>query len=76
VAVTNPPLCPTCGTAHGGAVYCDGSSIDWAARKAKALAWGRAQQAEHDKAAAARATGKVYTAKVIAYEVGDEIPIR
>jgi hypothetical protein len=61
--------CPTCGTAHGGAVRCDGSPIDWAGRRERALAWGRAQQAEHDKAAAARAAGKVYTAKRIDYEV-------
>jgi hypothetical protein len=66
----NPPTCPACGMAHGGAVRCDGSPIDWTARRAKALAWGRAQQAEHDKAAAARAAGRVYTARRIDYEVG------
>jgi hypothetical protein len=65
----NPPTCSTCGTAHGGAVRCNGTAVDWAARRVRALAWGRAQQAEHDKAAAARAAGKVYTAKRIEYEV-------
>jgi hypothetical protein len=63
------PLCPACGTAHGGATRCDGTAVGWERRRARALAWGRAQQAEHDKAAAARAAGKVYTARKIDYEV-------
>ena len=37
--MSQPPVCPRCGASHSGAVRCDGTPIDWAARKERARAW-------------------------------------
>ncbi len=51
--MSQPPVCPRCGASHSGAVRCDGTPIDWAARKARAQAWVAANAAlpAHKRAA-------------------------
>jgi hypothetical protein len=59
--------CAVCGRDKHPGYTCEGKPYSAEARKARVLAWGVAQKAEHDKADQARREGRQYTAKRIEY---------
>jgi hypothetical protein len=63
--------CAVCGRDKHPNEDCSGRAVDWNERKLRALAWGKAQQAEHDKADQARREGRQYTARRIDYDYAD-----